>query len=219
MPNSRRWLDVDVQRPWSRYLVARVGGLLVAVVVMAHYSVAAPAADHPAYLPTRDVAITYRLSSDKPGVPKVASVFFSASSQKLRLDDPSLGGYAVIDRAERKMMVVMTKQRSFSWLPFDEKMADGFILNDSMTFKRTGTDVVAGLRCTTWDVTSANAAGSVCITDDGVLLRGDGHDKKGAEAGLEAKQVTYAPQPASLFKPPSGFFEIGLPLRTPSAKP
>jgi hypothetical protein len=193
--------------------------MLVALALLTHAALAAPAADHPDYMPTRDVAITYRLSSDKPGVPKVASAYFSASSRKLRLDDPSLGAYAIIDRADRKMMVVMTKQHSYAWLPFDEKMADGFVLNDSMNFKRTGTDSVAGYRCTTWAVTSADAAGSVCITDDGVLLRGNGRDKKGVDAGLEATQVIYAPQPASLFKPPPGFFQMDLPAGTPAAKP
>jgi hypothetical protein len=193
--------------------------MLVAVALVTHSAVAAPAQDHPAYMPTRDVAITYRLSSDRPSVPKVAAAHFSAGSQKLRLDDPSSGVYAVIDRAERKMMLVMPKQRSFSWLPFDEKLASGFVLNDSMTFRRTGIDTVANHRCTTWDVTSPNATGSVCITDDGVLLRGEGHDKKGTDAGLEATQVTYAPQPASLFKAPAGFFELDIPLRAPAAKP
>jgi hypothetical protein len=95
-------------------------------------------------------------------------------------------------------------------------MARGFILNDDMKFTRTGTDTVAGLSCTMWNVVSPRAAGSVCVTADGVMLSGEGKSHDGSVSGIQATAVTYGPQPASLFAPPPDFKQIKLPaVRVP----
>jgi hypothetical protein len=180
------------------------------------FGLSAPAwADAPSFLPARDVSVTYRLIGGRGSTPREAHMFYSASGQKMRLDQASQNGYAVIDRVARTVLVVITARQQYATLPFDDNMASGFILNDRMHFARTGAEMVAGLHCTAWSVQSPRAAGSVCVTDDGVLLRGTGTSSAGIVSGLEAVSVTYAPQPASLFAAPAGYTQA--PAEPPAA--
>ena len=74
----------------------------------------------------------------------------------------------------------------------------------------TGTDKIAGLACTTYDTSGTGHDGQVCLTDDGVLLRGWSIEN-GARQTMEAVTVTYAAQPAALFAPPPGFTKLDMP--------
>jgi hypothetical protein len=182
-------------------------GILAALLMAA-----TPVAERPTYLPTRDVAVTYQVTGEKLTAPQTIEAHFSAAANKLRLDDPALAGYAVIDRAAARITVVLTQARAFTVLPFD---ADRFILDQSATFTRTGTSDVDSLHCTTWKIVTTTASGSVCLTNDGILLRGSFHDEHGGSGGLEATDVTYSPQPAGLFNPPAGFLKMNLNLHLP----
>lgn len=80
-------------------------------------------------------------------------------------------------------------------------------------YERRGTDTVAGVPCTLWQTTDLR--GSVvlaCITADGVLLRAS----VGGHPVIEAKTVTYGPQPASLFAVPEGYHVVQHPPAGPS---
>ena len=102
-------------------------------------------------------------------------------------------------------------------LPAGESFARGFLLNDSMIFTRRGTETIAGLKCTVWDISARDGGGSACMTDDGVMLRGRGTDGKG---GIEATSVKYGTQPAALFKPPAGYSKLDVPpTAPPGARP
>ncbi|MDQ2804744.1 MAG: hypothetical protein M3Y41_19465, partial [Pseudomonadota bacterium] len=77
-------------------------------------------------------------------------------------------------------------------------------------FQRQGTDRVAGLACTLYAVQDRHGAGTLCVTADGVPLRGNGaYD--GKPGSFTALSVDYAPQPASLFAPPPGYLQLALP--------
>jgi len=54
-------------------------------------------------------------------------------------------------------------------------------------------------------------SGSVCVTADGIVLRGQGHDPQYGSGSVEAVSVTYAPQPASLFQLPAGYLRMEIP--------
>lgn len=170
---------------------------------------AAAADEHPPYLPTRDVAVTYSLDRQNPGAaPKQAHMYYSAGSDKLRLETPNQRGFVIIDRPAKTMTVVMAPQHIYFQTPLDPEMAVGFILNADMKFVRGSNETIAGHPCTDWEVQSSQASGTVCVTDDGVLLLGRGKDKEGAGGGLQATEVSYTPQPASLFIPPADFRKI-----------
>jgi hypothetical protein len=168
-------------------------------------------ADHPLYLPTRDVAVTYTLDHEGPGAPKQAHMYFSAGTNRLRLERPNQRGFLIIDRAAKIMTVVMGPQHLYFQMPLDPEMASGFILNGDMKFVRGGSETIAGQNCTDWQVESSRATGTVCVTNDGVLLLGRGKDKNGnAHGGLQAAEVSYEQQPLSLFVPPAGFTQIDI---------
>ncbi len=96
------------------------------------------------------------------------------------------GAYVIVDRTTQRMTMVMPQDRRYLEMPANDAFARGFVLSDSMRFIRKGSETVAGLKCTQWEVISQEGAGTACVTDDGVLLRGRGSDGKG---GIEATAV------------------------------
>jgi hypothetical protein len=166
------------------------------------------AQDHPVFLPTRDVAVTYQLSSGGQG-DQQTHLYYSAAANKLRIDTPGNAGYTVLDRNTHKRIMVMNQDRQWAAVPLEPGTEDGFILNAQMTYHREGEGSVTGVACTNWQVTSQQANGQACVTPDGVLLSGSGHPLDGGpDTSLKAVSVEYATQPASLFDPPPGFRQV-----------
>ena len=188
---------------------------VLAAVGLMVWSGVALAQDRPPTAPTRDVLVTYRATGPAQGgrsQPQDLRVATTAGGKLLRVEGmgggQSAGAYVIVDRTTQRMMMVMPQDRRYMEMPANDAFARGFVLNDAMSFTRRGSETVAGLKCTLWEVTSREGAGSACVTDDGVLLRGRGNDGKG---GIEATAVKYGPQPASLFKPPADFSRIEMP--------
>jgi hypothetical protein len=196
---------------------------LVALGVLA-LSGAAWAQDRPPVAPTRDVMVTYRATAPAQAggrVPQGTQDIRVATTQGgrlMRVEGMGSGGaYVIVDRTTQRMVMVMPQDRRFMEMPANDAFARGFVLNEGMTFVKRGTETVAGLKCTLWEVTSREGAGSACVTDDGVLLRGRGNDGKG---GIEATAVRYGPQPAALFRPPADFTKLEMPAgMAPGARP
>lgn len=196
--------------------------MAMALVLAAAPAAAALAQERPTMLPTRDVMVTYRASGPAPARPGATGpagtrqqdmkVAIQAGGKLMRIEalggGAAAGGYVIVDREAQRMTMVVTQDRRFMELPANDAVSRGFLLNESMTFARRGLDTVAGVKCTLWEVTSQEGAGSVCVTDDGVMLRARGQDGRGA---LEATAVQYGPQPASLFRPPADFAKIEMP--------
>lgn len=188
--------------------------LLAALGVLASCG-AALAQDRPPVAPTRDVIVSYRATAPAQAgarVPQGAQDIRVATTQGgrlLRVEGVGAGGaYVIVDRTTQRMVMVMPQDRRFVEMPASDAFARGFVLNESMTFVKRGAETVAGLKCTLWEVTSREGAGTACVTDDGVLLRGRGNDGKG---GIEAISVKYGPQAAALFKPPADFSRLDVP--------
>ena len=72
---------------------------------------------------------------------------------------------------------------------------------------RRGQDTVAGLPCTTYAVTAQRGTGTVCLTDDGVALSGQGV-VNGRSGSFTATAVTYGAQPEALFRVPAGYLRL-----------
>ena len=188
--------------------------LLAAMGVLASCGVAL-AQDRPPVAPTRDVMVAYRATAPAQAgaqAPQGAQDIRVATTQGgrlLRVEGVGAGGaYVIVDRTTQRMVMVMPQDRRYVEMPASDAFARGFVLNESMTFVKRGTETVAGLKCTLWEVTSREGAGTACVTDDGVLLRGRGSDGKG---GIEATSVKYGPQAAALFKPPADFSRLDVP--------
>jgi hypothetical protein len=127
----------------------------------------------------------------------------------VRIDPPGQQGYAIIDRGNHHVTVVVPQQRSYFEVSSDTPGDVGFLLDDRMNFTRKGTDSVLGIPCTDWTVQTDDSNGTACVTSDGVLLRASGTDQSGKVQGMAvATAVTYAQQPENLFKVPSGYRKV-----------
>ena len=186
---------------------------------------AALAQERPQVAPTRDVLVTYRATAPAPAqagrpAPPAQSlrVATTQGGRLMRIEGMGAGGaYVIVDRTTQRMVMVMPQDRRYMEMPANDAFARGFVLNDAMTFVKRGDETVAGLRCTVWEVTSREGAGTACVTGDGVLLRGRGNDGKG---GIEATAVKYGAQPAALFKPPANFSKVEMPAGVaPATRP
>ena len=141
------------------------------------------------------------------------TIHYAAGTGKLRIEAPNGRGYAIIDKEAGRMIMVMTQAQAFMEMP--RQMGGGPDLMSQFetanaTFSKNGTDTVAGIACTLYDVSDRDGKARVCLTDDGVVLRVRGDDAE-HHTRLEAIKVTYAEQPAALFEPPPGYRKVDIP--------
>ena len=164
---------------------------------------------HPLFLPTRDVAVTYRIGAGAGQPSETTHMYYTtADGGLLRIDTPSGAGFTVLERARNAQMLVISARRVFAAMTLPPGTANGFILNDTMTYVRQGRRTIAGYPCTEWTVTTPGTKGEACVTDDGVLLAGQGGQPGGPQTDLTATEVSYGPQNPSLFRPPAGFRQL-----------
>lgn len=164
--------------------------------------------------PSRDVAVIYRLAGGDMGdaAQKVQATYVDGA-RRVRLDFfrwveskyPFMS--SIYDAIAGRVIMVFPERRQYAELPFPPARIPGQFLSKDMTFTRAGTATVAGLACTNWRIKSpdpAKDASTVCVTDDGVLLRLTGKGASG-EPDMNATAVQYGAPPSGIFAPPEGF--------------
>ncbi len=177
---------------------------VIALAALAAAGTAHAAQDHPSILPTRDVMVEYHMSGKQaPQRMDSMKIYYTAQGQRMRIEVPGQPGYSIVDRAARRMTMVMVDEHMYMELPFDPQKVMNFDPQGA-SFTRHGSDTVAGFRCTVYDVKGPEHRGQVCVTDDGLMLRGKSLDPQ-RENSIEATKVSYGPQQASLFTPPADF--------------
>ncbi len=183
--------------------------VLLAMLLLPALAHAAPT---PRYLPSRDTMITYRSAGSDPRVPSSLSVRFSADLGRLRIEGVPLG-YVLIDAPQERVELVLPQPKLVLELPPGGGITEGFLLGPGLHFTRTGSDHVLGRACTLYDVTADqdHAHGRVCLTADGLLLRGEGAGRDGRTAAIEAVEIRQTPQPIGLFSPPDTYRMMALP--------
>lgn len=181
------------------------------VVVMAG---AARAEDQPQPFPTRDVTVHYKDIGGRD--PQSFVMHFSAQTKKIRSDiNGDSGDYSIMDIPAKHHYMIMDADRTYIDISAKKAPVHGLV-PDGVKLVRAGEDTVAGLKCTVWNETGATAGGTVCITDDGVLLRS--HYNDGNNETSEATAVEYGPQAASLFEVPMGYAKMEMPVMPGSMK-
>jgi hypothetical protein len=175
----------------------------------------AAADEHPPLAAARDATVLYRAQG--PRDQAATSVCVHVSGGKLRVEPASLPGYVIVDRGADRVLMVMRQPHVYFETPARSDLVRDFLPSERMRFARKGSERVAGLSCTVWDVRAPEGrTGSVCVTADGIVLRGQGHDPQYGSGSVEAVSVTYAPQPASLFQPPAGYLKMDIPRPPPA---
>jgi hypothetical protein len=164
-------------------------------------------------LPAQDVVVEYHSRGMVPGpvgtLTTTVMVRFGVRAERLRIDGPYGGFYALVDVDDARLTMVMPGQRVYVDQPADPDLMALLQAGDS-DFRRIGTEMIAGLACTDYVAAINNHSGQVCLTDDGVLLRARIADPD-RQPELEAVSVTYALQPPALFEIPAGFHKLNIP--------
>jgi hypothetical protein len=172
--------------------------------------------EHPPLRPAHDVDVTYALNARGLGAADQAGgghagegggatlherLRWQAATQALRLDPPTAGLYVIIDLAAKRMTTVRTADKTVIEMPAPDNVT-GIPDSAAAAAVRRGTDTVAGLACTEWDMTdAADEAVQLCLTEDGVLLRA----RAGDRTLLSAEKVLYGPLDADLFRVPADY--------------
>lgn len=172
---------------------------------------AAPALaqETPVVKPERDVVVEYRTSGSATGT-GIMTMYFGNRGTRMRIDPPNGQGYMLAQPDSGQVTVVMPTQRVYMPLPGGGGGLVQMPVSGKGSYKKTGTETVAGLGCTVYETSGTGHDGQVCLTPDGVLLRGSTIENGGRQT-MEAIKVTYAPQPALLFEPPAGFMKMEIP--------
>ena len=193
--------------------------LVVAALTAALAALPAAAQDRPIFIPTRDVAVTYRIAGAE-GPAREMRMAWLIAERKMRVDMPGGLGWAVLDQASQRMLVVMDQQRMTMELPTRDGPG-GFTMPTeppvTARFARAGSATIAGLACTIWSYGDGKTKGEACLTSDGVMLRSSG--AQGGQGGsVEAITVTYGPQDPSRFRAPEGYKATLLPTGKPPGR-
>ncbi len=169
----------------------------------------AQAADHPVFLPTQDVAVTYTLNA--PGrAPASYQLEYDAADQRARVDDPAQGMFFLVDLAAGTAQVVIPAMHSVVAAPDFSNLTGQIADADGARFTPLGHGMYAGLSCDKYLVMNGQGTGTACITPEGVVLHFAGHDAHGS-AEVTATAVAFGPQPPQDFSAPPGFIDVTLP--------
>lgn len=163
----------------------------------------------PRVLPSRDVAATYRLAGPAAdalpgGAPGLLRLSWDADGERLRAEADGRAQVAVVDLRAGAANIMDPGLRTALALPVADIAA---VTLRGARLTRRGEATVAGLPCTTYAVTAQRGTGTVCLTDDGVALSGQGV-VNGRNGSFTATVVTYGAQPDVLFRVPAGYLRL-----------
>jgi hypothetical protein len=186
----------------------------LALSLTAAFAAVARAQDRPVLLPTRDVAIIYRLPGDSMGnSAQKMQATYADGSKKIRYDffrfTEAKTPFAswIYDRVAERLIVVMPESRQYEVQPYPTGPTPGGFISADLGFKEQQMTTVAGQPCTNWALSSPSSKvnGAVaCIMDDGVLLRLSSPDPRDPPQ-LLAETLSYTAAPSQFFAPPSGY--------------
>jgi hypothetical protein len=176
------------------------------------------AQDRPQITPTRDVAVTYRITGEgqTPGEMRMS---WLAGRNLMRMDMPSGQGWIVVDMSAGSAFMANDAQRMAIDMPASG-VSGRMTPNANARFTREGNARVANTDCVNWRVEEQGQAARICITSDGVMLRTESLGGQGASRGvMEATTVAFGPQDAARFQRPAGYQSLQLPPGMPQAGP
>ena len=160
---------------------------LAAVLVVAGSP--AWAQDRPAITPSRDVAVTYRVTTDGEAPSEIRTAWLAARSL-MRMDLPDGQGWMILDKTSGRAFMVTEAQRRILDMP-GNSLPIGVAPDASARFTREGRARVANTDCVNWRMEGQAQVARICLTGDGVMLRRE--SLEGQRAGrLEAITVLFA---------------------------
>ena len=164
--------------------------------------------------PSRDVVVTYVVDGDATqlvpgGLPDPVRLSYSAATQRVRAETTGRPQIALIDLQSHTAQAIDTTLRMVLPLPVTARNLQTFTLDGARLIRRGG-ETIAGLECTLYAIQKPQMPGEVCLTNDGVVLRGN-TTIQGRAGTIRAREVRYGQLPATLFEPPPGYMMVGVP--------
>jgi hypothetical protein len=181
-------------------------GLIAAAILVA---AAGPAVAAPAFLPARDVAVSYRL--DVPNqAPMEFRLLYDAADQRGRIENLAMGYAVLVDLLAGRAVVVLPSLHALVKAPDFSALTQTILHADGARFTPEGPGSYAGLGCERFHVVNREGEAHTCITRDGVVLHFVGHNRHGG-AEVTAETVDYRPIGPDVVAPPHGYSDISLP--------
>jgi hypothetical protein len=174
------------------------------------------AQDRPPLAPTRDATIDYRIEGGASGGARQMRMQFTAGGKLIRIEMPGQQGYVVMDRNANRILFIMAGAKRYLERPLPPGHQAPFEVSQGRAFVRKGTETIAGVPCTVWEG-KGDRHGFGCITEDGLVLRGESEMPNGGHMSLIATAVSTAPLGAAVFAPPAGFTRMEMPAGPPGA--
>jgi hypothetical protein len=169
----------------------------------------AQGAEHPAFLPVRDVSATYVLAV--PGRPDATyQLDYDAADGRARIVDPVRGLTLLVDLPAGRAELVVPAMRSVVEAPDLSGLARQVDEASGARFTPLGPGRYAGLGCEKYLVLTGQGSGTACLTGDGVVLHFAGRDAHGA-ASVTAVSVAMGHVARGEFAAPEGYTRIELP--------
>ena len=172
----------------------------------------APQSVAPRTRPSRDVVVSYRmegqaLSMIPGGIQGPVTLSWDAAGQRVRAEAEGRSQVALIDLNAQSGQAIDTTLRIV--LPLPIRPSDlGPLSLDGARLAPKGKETIAGLSCTAYTFESSHGPGTVCLTPDGVPLRGQG-SVSGKPGSFTALSVRYGALSGGLFTVPQGYMALG----------
>ena len=169
----------------------------------------AVAQERPVLQPTRDAVIDYRVEGRST---QNVRMYVTAGGNKTRIEPADGKSLILIDRLAGKTTIVLYEQHKYLERPLNANQPGGFEVGHSGgNLTKKGTETIAGRRCTVWE-TKGQRPSTGCITDDGLVLKGESQNPGGGErTSLIATSVQVGPLGSNTFMVPAGFTRIEVP--------
>ncbi len=158
----------------------------------------------PRLVPDRDVTVQYRLTP-QGRAPIDVTVAIAAGGLRLQVISPDLPTTMVVRRDTETAIIMLPLLRMYAELPIVRYDPEHTVLRGA-TYAAAGEARVAGLRCVLWRAVSAEGEARACITEGGVILRGEASSaRRGALGAIVAQRVVFGPLPAGVFEVPADY--------------
>lgn len=181
------------------------GHRLAPLLLVPAMAMAQPVPEHPFVVPQRDVDVLYAVPIPAgSGSSTMLSQRrrFAIDPERQRIDPPGNGTYMITDYAARRTLVVQPLEHLATVLPMPGDAPAPHGMRTTAIYHRLAPEQVAGVGCTDWNTQdSYGRVSTICLTDDGVMLRATQQGR----VLVEALRVQYEPQDPSVFAVPPGY--------------
>jgi hypothetical protein len=186
-----------------------MGGMkyaLPAALLLLTPGMAGATAPRPLLVPRRDVTVDYQIQPAHHD-PIDITVAIAAGGERLKVTSITLPTTLLIDRRAETAAIILPLLRAYTTIPIGKYDPRNTVLNGAR-FTPGEHRHLAGLDCTVWHAASADGEARACVTDDGVILRGEAENVNGkGSAAVLALRVQYGKVPAAEFAIPAGYSE------------